>query len=196
MRRPRSAFVHTVSRIGVGVGVGVGALACGNASSGSASDATTNLDVVEDAQDDSGPGVDVADLVDAKNPSECPKDDPGFGMKYKPCTAASSVHCSYPDRCDLRPADAGPPINVYFCHASAWTLLVDYTPDCPATEPKVGAPCPCSPHMLYVACLYGTCEGLDRRYDDCQTADTFDDAWKSTPVSCNPPEPGAGPDGG
>jgi hypothetical protein len=210
MRRAlRSPFVITLAALSA---------AC----SGSSSDAPTN-DADATTQDDTNePPVDadvhtsIADAlsdagdvdahhdarpeVDAPiNPPECPPTDPGFGAKIKPCSAPSTVTCSYVDDCDLRPADAGPPYNVYLCHDTGsgahWTLVGDYTPDCPAIAPAVGDPCPCSPHMLYVACLFGTCEALNRVFYDCQTADEFQTTWKSTPVSCNPPEPDGGLDG-
>ncbi len=151
--------------------------------------------------------TDVADAVDSKstadassdagadgdaNPSACPKDDPGFGPRTNPCSAPASILCSYPDGCAFRPADAGAPFNVYRCDdpgsGGRWTLIDDYVATCPTIMPSDRAACPCSPHMLYVACLFGTCEGLDRVYFDCQTADELLRDWKSTPVSCNPPE--------
>jgi len=194
-KSPRAPFVVTV---GIGLGVGLGTACSSGSGSTSPEQDSGDLDssIGSDGEGvDSGVADSSADGSDSDNPPECPKDDPGFGAKQKPCTAPMSVRCSYADGCNLRPPDAGAALNVYFCHAGVWSLFVDYTPICPTVAPKVGDPCPCSPHMLYVACLYGTCEGKDRVYEDCQTADTFDDTWKSTPVSCNPPEPDGGLDG-
>jgi hypothetical protein len=68
-------------------------------------------------------------------------------------------------------------------------------PVCPTVSPVAASPCPCAPHMQYVACLYGTCEGLDRMYASCEGPEALEDAWRVTPVSCNPPEPDGGLDG-
>lgn len=199
------------------VTLAIGALA-GACGSGSSEASTTSNDAAPrddsslsptDASDlddgDAAPGPDMrggadgGDAEDAQpNPPECPATDPGFGVKFKPCSVPTSIVCSYPDACDLRPADAGPPFNVYVCHdpgsGGRWTLVDDYTPDCPSSKPGDGDACPCSPHMLYVACLYGTCQGFDRVVYDCQTADDNLTTWKSTPVGCNPPEPDGGLD--
>ena len=185
----RPPFVMTFALASLGV-------ACSSKGNGAPASADVGVDSSYDldtAPEDTTPLLPPDAHLDTDNPAQCPHDDPGFGAKEKPCKVDPSILCTYVDRCPLRPSDAGPPFNVYLCHdngaGARWTLVsADYTPDCPTETPRVGADCPCSPHMLYVACVYGTCEAIDRVYLDCQTADEFQTTWKSTPVSCNPPE--------
>ena len=164
-------------------------------------EADVGTDATRDAFDEAG-----EDWTDATtdgfdpNPTGCPKDDPGFGPFHQPCTLADTVRCRYRDDCPMRPSDAGAAVNEYSCHddgsGSHWTLVsAAYTPDCPTTEPAAGSPCPCSPHMQYIACLYGTCEGIDRSYANCEGPEALERAWRVAPVSCNPPEPDGGGDG-
>lgn len=199
-RRVRAPFVITVVTVISGSAL---VAACSNPGLPRDDAGGGGADSAAPTVDDTGPlRVDVGDVsIDAlpPNPAACPADDPGFGAKIAPCTAPESVHCLYVDHCPLRPADAGgPPLNVYVCHDTGsggrWTSVADYTPTCPVAPPKSGDGCPCSPHMEYVACLYGTCEALDRVFYDCQSADRFESTWKVTPVSCNPPEVDGGHD--
>ena len=193
----RTPFVMTFALASLG--------SLGTACSSKGADSSSNADTGFDANIDTGvedttPLLPPDTHFDTKNPAECPIDDPGFGAKEKPCAVDPKIVCSYIDHCPLRPSDAGAPFNVYLCHDSGsgakWTLVSDdYAPDCPTLKPKDGDDCPCSPHMLYTACLYGTCEGVDRVFVDCQTADSYEKTWKTTPVSCNPPEPDGGLDG-
>jgi len=128
----------------------------------------------------------------------CPSADPGFGAP-KPCTAPPGLVCSYLDLCPQHPATS--PTNDYACKTDGtgthWTLVSDpYVPDCPATQPKDGDPCPCSVHYGYDACNYGSCEAMTMIYAACKGVDTFDPVWHVKPITCNPPEPDASLDVG
>ena len=128
------------------------------------------------------------------NPPECPTTDPGIGARQA-CTAPLSVQCTYPDLC---PSHPGPYAwNVYVCKddgtGAHWTLISgEYTPACPKLQPADGDPCPCTVHMGYTACNYGTCEDMTMIYAACKGVDTFDPVWHVKSIACNPPEPDAG----
>ena len=197
MRPLRAPFVVTAAVVAASVGCDTSA-----PPTSARPDALTIDDGVFsfDAVSDDGPTVDAtidaADTVDATiNPPECPATDPGIGAIHKPCTAATSVRCSYEDLCPQHPADQTQ--NVYACHDDGtgdhWTLVSkDYVPSCPTDLPKTGDPCPCTIHMGFVACNYGLCEDLSRTYAACKGLDTFDTTWSVTPITCNPPEPDGG----
>ena len=203
MARLRAPFVVTLSALG--------ALSACSSSDADVPPADVGVDAFDaSARDDSSvdttsaeaaPGDTraAADAIDTAldNPAGCPADDPGFGPFHQACTIKDTSRCRYRDDCPQRPADAGVALNVYACNDDGsgkhWTLVSPaYAPDCPTIEPVAGSPCPCSPHMQYIACLYGTCEGLDSSYANCEGPEALEHAWRVTPSSCNPPEPDGG----
>ncbi|MEO7092803.1 MAG: hypothetical protein ABI175_06100 [Polyangiales bacterium] len=204
MSRLRAPFVLTLAALS----------ACSPSSDGGAPAADASGDAsldtsIEDVAEDDRRGAEdgAADAFDGDaapidpNPAGCPRDDPGFGPFHQRCTLADTVRCTYRDECPLRPSgvDAGPPVNVYTCHddgsGSHWTLVSPgYLPDCPATEPTAGSACPCSPHMQYIVCLYGSCEELTSRFANCEGPEELERSWRVTPTNCNPPEPDGGLD--
>lgn len=208
MARLRAPFVVTLSALGALSACSSSDADAAAADVGSQSDtaiATSPDDtMVVDTRDAAGDARD-ADATEASdaaldNPIGCPADDPGFGPFHQPCSIKDTIRCRYRDDCPQRPADAGVALNVYSCNDDGsgphWTLVSPaYTPDCPVVEPVAGSACPCSPHMQYVACLYGTCEGLDSSYANCEGPEALEHAWRVTPSSCNPPEPDGGLDG-
>ncbi len=176
MQRLRAPFVITAL---LGVGCSDDALGVPSADVGSNETSTT------DANADGAP-------LDA---SPCPTSDPGFGPARAPCSAEPSVRCSYADECPDSPEKE--PKNVYACMDDGvglrWTRVsIDYTPKCPTVSPRAGDPCPCAPHLGYMACNFGLCEDDTRTYAACRGIDTFDRVWTVQGFLCNPPEPDAG----
>ena len=187
MRRGvRAPFVVTVAVTASSV------IAC-SSQDGAAANASTDSAIAETETDAPTPETETETDADA-NPPECPATDPGIGARQS-CTAPLSVQCTYPDLC---PSHPGPVAwNVYVCKDDGtgphWILISDaYTPACPKLQPADGDPCPCTIHMAYTACNYGTCEDMTMIYAACKGDDTFDPVWHVKSITCNPPEPDVG----